>query len=83
MMGRSILLGGVTGVAPAHVLILGAGVVGTNAARIAAGLGANVTLMDINLDRLRYLDEILPANVTGIYSDPHAVEQYSQRADLR
>ena len=82
MKGRGILLGGVTGVAPAHVLILGAGVVGTNAARIAAGLGANVTLMDINLDRLRYLDEILPGNVTGIYSDPHAVEQYSQRADL-
>jgi alanine dehydrogenase len=82
MMGRGILLGGVTGVAPANVLILGAGVVGTNAARIAAGLGANVTLMDINLDRLRYLDEILPANVTGIYSDPHAVEQYSQLADL-
>ena len=82
MMGRGILLGGVTGVAPANVLILGAGVVGTNAARIAAGLGANVTLMDINLDRLRYLDEMLPANVTGIYSDPHAVEQYSQLADL-
>lgn len=82
MMGRGILLGGVTGVAPANVLILGAGVVGTNAARIAAGLGANVTLMDINLNRLRYLDEILPANVTGIYSDPHAIEKYSQQADL-
>lgn len=82
MMGRGILLGGVTGVAPANVLVLGGGVVGTNAARIAAGLGANVTIMDINLDRLRYLDEILPANVTGIYSDLHAVEHYAARADL-
>jgi len=82
MMGRGILLGGVTGVAPANVLILGGGVVGTNAARVAAGLGANVSIMDINLNRLRYLDEILPANVTGIYCDPHAVEHYAQLADL-
>ncbi len=82
MMGRGILLGGVPGVAPANVLILGGGVVGTNAARIAAGMGANVTIMDINLDRLRYLDEIMPANVTTIYCDPHAVEQYAIGADL-
>jgi alanine dehydrogenase len=82
MMGRGILLGGVPGVAPANVLILGGGVVGTNAARIAAGLGANVTIMDINLDRLRYLDEIMPANVTTIYCDPHAVAQYAKLADL-
>jgi len=82
MMGRGILLGGVPGVAPANVLILGGGVVGTNAARIAAGMGANVTIMDINLDRLRYLDEIMPANVTTIYCDPHAVEQYAIHADL-
>ena len=82
MMGRGILLGGVPGVAPADVLILGGGVVGTNAARIAAGMGANVTIMDINLDRLRYLDEIMPANVTTIYCDPHAVEQYATHADL-
>jgi alanine dehydrogenase len=82
MMGRGILLGGVPGVAPANVLILGGGVVGTNAARIAAGMGANVTIMDINLDRLRYLDEIMPANVTTIYSDPHAVENYAVHADL-
>lgn len=82
MMGRGILLGGVPGVAPANVLILGGGVVGTNAARIAAGMGANVTIMDINLDRLRYLDEIMPANVTTIYCDPHAVEQYATHADL-
>jgi alanine dehydrogenase len=82
MKGRGILLGGVTGVAPANVLVLGAGVVGTNAALIAAGLGANVTIMDINLDRLRYLDEILSANVSGIYSDPDAIEDYASRADL-
>ncbi|MEJ2700850.1 MAG: alanine dehydrogenase [Sedimentisphaerales bacterium] len=82
MMGRGILLGGVPGVAPANVLILGGGVVGTNAARIAAGMGANVTIMDINLDRMRYLDEIMPANVTTIYSDPHAIEHYAVHADL-
>jgi len=82
MMGQGILLGGVPGVAPANVLILGGGVVGTNAARMAAGLGANVTIMDINLDRLRYLHEILPANVTTIYSDPHTIEDYAVRADL-
>jgi alanine dehydrogenase len=82
MMGRGILLGGVPGVAPANVLILGGGVVGTNAASIAAGMGANVTIMDINLDRMRYLDEIMPANVTTIYCDPHAVEDYAINADL-
>ncbi|MFC1675776.1 alanine dehydrogenase [Planctomycetota bacterium] len=82
LMGRGILLGGVAGVAPANVLILGGGVVGTNAAQMAAGLGANVTIMDIDLDRLRYLDDIMPANVTTIYCDPHAVEQYAVKADL-
>jgi len=82
MMGRGILLGGVAGVEPANVLVLGGGVVGENAARVAAGLGANVTLMDIDLDRLRQLDGVMPANVTGIYSDPHAVERYARQADL-
>jgi len=82
MMGRGILLGGIPGVEPANVLVLGAGVVGGNAAKVAAGLGANVTLMDISLDRLRYLDEIMPANVTTVYSDPHAVDDYVSRADL-
>ncbi len=82
MMGRGILLGGVAGVAPANVLILGGGVVGTSAAQIAAGMGANVTIMDINLNRMRYLDEIMPANVTTIYCDPHAVERYAVHADL-
>jgi alanine dehydrogenase len=73
---------GVPGVAPANILVLGAGVVGTNAARLAAGLLANVTLMDVNLDRLRYLDEVMPANVTTIFSDPHTVEEYIVHADL-
>ena len=82
MMGQGILLGGVPGVAPANVLVLGGGIVGTNAARMAAGLAANVAIMDINLDRLRYLDEVMPANVTTIYSDPHTIEDYAVRADL-
>ena len=82
MLGRGILLGGVTGVAPANVLVLGAGVVGTNAAKVAAGLGANVVVMDINIDRLRHLDEVLPDNVTTIYSDSHAIEKFALRADL-
>jgi len=82
MMGRGSLLGGVPRVAPANVLILGGGVVGANAASIAAGMGANVTIMDINLERMRYLDEIMPDNVTTIYCDPHAVEDYAVGADL-
>jgi alanine dehydrogenase len=82
MMGQGILLAGVPGVAPANVLVLGGGVVGANAARMAAGLGANVIIMDINLDRLRYLDEVMPANVTTIYSDPHTIRDYALHADL-
>src|SRR5689334_6231359 len=70
--GSGILLGGVPGVRPAKVLILGGGVVGTQAARMAAGLGADVTIMDINLDRMRYLDEILPPNCRTIFSTPLA-----------
>jgi alanine dehydrogenase len=82
MMGRGILLGGVPGVEPAHVVILGAGVVGHNAAKVAAGLGAHVTLMDINLDRLRYLDDVMPANVTTLFSDIHTVRDALREADL-
>src|SRR6187455_582318 len=62
--GRGVLLGGVPGVAPANVLVLGGGVVGTQAAKMAAGLGAHVTLLDVNLNRLRYLSDIMPPNVT-------------------
>jgi len=82
MMGRGILLGGVPGVAPADVLVVGGGVVGANAGRVAAGLGANVVIMDIDQQRLRYLDDIMPANVTTIYCDPHAVQWYAVHADL-
>src|SRR5262249_55837317 len=64
--GRGILLGGVPGVLPANVVILGGGIVGSNAAKVAAGLGANVTILDINLDRLRYLDDVMPKNVTTL-----------------
>src|SRR5207237_6371410 len=70
------------GAAPGHVGVLGAGVVGTNAAKVAAGLGANVVLMDINVDRLRYLDDVMPANVHTVYSDPHTVREHLLLADL-
>ena len=82
MMGRGILLGGVAGVDPGNVLILGAGTVGTNAARIAAGMGAHVVVMDVNLDRLRYLDAVMPPNVHTVYSDPHAIAENAAQADL-
>jgi len=82
MHGRGILLGGVPGVEPATVLILGGGVVGTSAAKVAAGIGARVIIMDIDVDRLRYLDDVMPANVDTIYSDPHTIRQYVGRADL-
>ncbi|MFC1557232.1 alanine dehydrogenase [candidate division KSB1 bacterium] len=80
--GRGVLLGGVPGVAPAHVIVIGAGVVGTNAAFIAAGMGANVTIFDIDLMRLRYLDEIMPKNVDTIASNPHTLQTYLTHADL-
>ena len=81
-MGRGILLGGVPGVEPAHITILGGGVVGANAAKIAAGFGANIGLLDVNMDRLRYLDDIMPPNVTVLFSDRETVRQQLQRADL-
>ncbi|MFO0914964.1 MAG: alanine dehydrogenase [Pirellulales bacterium] len=81
-MGRGILLGGVPGVAPAHITVLGAGVVGANAARIAAGFQADVTLLDVNLDRLRYLDDVMPANVNVLYSDRHIIRRELELADL-
>src|SRR3989338_2698914 len=82
MKGRGILLGGVPGVAPAEVVILGAGVVGSNACKMAAGLGANVTVLDINLNRLRYLDEIMPPNVHTLASNRHSVREAVIMADL-
>src|SRR6516164_5054255 len=80
--GRGILLGGVPGVLPANVVILGGGVVGANAAKVAAGLGANVRILDINLDRLRYLDDVMPRNVTTLFSDRHNIVDSLHRADL-
>jgi alanine dehydrogenase len=80
--GRGILLGGVPGVLPANVIILGGGIVGANAAKVAAGLGANVTILDINLDRLRYLDDVMPRNVTTLFSDRHNILECLNHADL-
>jgi alanine dehydrogenase len=80
--GRGVLLGGVPGVRPANVLILGAGIVGTQAARMAAGLGANVTMMDINLQRLRHLNEIMPANVNTVMSNEHNIREAVKISDL-
>ena len=81
-MGRGILLGGVPGVAPAHVTVLGAGTVGANAAKVAAGFGASVGLLDTNLERLRYLDDVTPPNVDCLFSDRHTIREQIQRADL-
>jgi alanine dehydrogenase len=80
--GSGILLGGVPGVLPAEVLIIGGGVVGTNAAKMAAGLGAHVTLLDVSLDRLRYLSDVLPPNVELLFSNRHNILDQLKRADL-
>ncbi|MCL6104005.1 MAG: alanine dehydrogenase [Bacteroidetes bacterium] len=80
--GRGMLLGGVPGVLPAKVLILGGGIVGTEAAKMAAGLGADVTIMDINLKRLRYLDDIMPANVKTQMSNDYNVRSQVKVSDL-
>ncbi len=80
--GLGVLLGGVPGVKPGRVLILGGGVVGTNAAKMAAGLGARVAIMDINLERLRYLDDVMPANVETLFSTRYAIRKQIQVADL-
>ena len=80
--GRGILLGGVPGVLPANVVVLGGGIVGANAAKVAAGLGANVAILDVNLDRLRYLDDVMPRNVTTLFSDRHNILDSINRADL-
>jgi alanine dehydrogenase len=81
-MGRGILLGGVPGVEPAHITILGGGVVGANAARIASGFRASIGILDINMDRLRYLDDVMPPNVTVLFSDRETVRQQLRLADL-
>lgn len=80
--GRGILLGGVPGVPPAKVVILGGGVVGVNAAKMAAGLGASVVLLDVSLEKLRYLSDVMPANVQLIFSDRHKLLEQIANADL-
>jgi len=82
MQGRGLLLGGVPGVAPAKVVVLGGGVVGANAAKMAAGLGADVTILDVNLNRLRYLDDVMPANVKTMMSNAHNIREQVRQADL-
>lgn len=80
--GRGVLLGGVPGVRPAKVLIIGGGIVGTEAAKMAAGLGADVTIMDVDLSRLRYLDDIMPANVKTMMSNEYNIRELIQSHDL-
>lgn len=82
LKGRGILLGGVPGVKPAKVLILGGGVVGTNAAKIAAGMGADVTIMDVNINRLRYLDDVMPKNVHTVVSNDYTIRELVKDVDL-
>lgn len=82
LKGRGILLGGVPGVKPAKVLILGGGVVGTNAAKIAAGMGADVTIMDLNINRLRYLDDVMPKNVHTVVSNEYTIREMIRDSDL-
>lgn len=80
--GRGVLLGGVPGVAPAKVVILGGGIVGINAAKMAAGMGAKVVILDISLERLRYLSDVMPANVQLIHSNRHNILEQISTADL-
>jgi alanine dehydrogenase len=80
--GRGILLGGVPGVPPAHVLVLGGGIVGIQAAKMAAGLGANVTIMDINMNQLRYISDIMPPNVNTEFSSEYNIRRHLPKTDL-
>ncbi len=80
--GSGVLLGGVTGVEPGTVLVLGGGVVGANAARMACGLGAKVYILDTNIERLRYLSDVMPANCSPLASSPAAIRELVKTADL-
>ena len=82
LKGKGILLGGVPGVKPAKVLVIGGGIVGTQAAKMASGLGADVIIMDLNLDRLRYLDDVMPENVTTVMSNEYNIRDFVKTADL-
>jgi alanine dehydrogenase len=80
--GRGVLLGGIPGVPPANVVVLGGGIVGVNAAKIAAGMGANTTIMDINMSRLRYLDDVMPRNVNTMFSSEANILRMLPDVDL-
>jgi alanine dehydrogenase len=82
MGGRGVLLAGVPGTEPGNVVVLGGGIVGTSAAKIAAGLGARVTIVDSNLYRLRYLDDVMPKNVSTMMSNPYNIRKLIKHADL-
>lgn len=81
-LGKGLLLGGVPGVKPANVVVIGGGVVGTQSARVAAGMGAQVTILDKSLPRLRYLSETMPANVVTLHSNSHIIKELIKDADL-
>ena len=80
--GRGVLMGGIPGVPPANVIVIGGGIVGVNAAKIAAGMGANTTIMDVNIPRLRYLDDVMPKNVKTLYSSEAAIRELLPTTDL-
>lgn len=80
--GRGVLLGGIPGVQPANVIVLGGGIVGVNAAKIAAGMGANTTILDINVQKLRYLDDVMPKNVHTLYSTEGNIRNLLSHTDL-
>ena len=80
--GRGVLMGGIPGVPPANVLVLGGGIVGVNAAKIAAGMGADTTIMDVSMPRLRYLDDVMPSNVRTVYSSEANIRAMLPNVDL-
>jgi alanine dehydrogenase len=80
--GHGVLLGGVPGVDPGNVVVIGGGVVGVNAAKMACGLGAKVYILDMNLDRLRYLSDVMPANCFLLYSSPATLRELIKTADV-
>jgi len=80
--GRGVLMGGIPGVPPANVIVIGGGIVGINAAKIAAGMGANTTIMDLNISRLRYLDDVMPKNVKTLYSSEATIRELLPTTDL-
>lgn len=82
MGGRGVLMGGIPGVPPANVIVLGGGIVGVNAAKIAAGMGANTTILDINIPRLRYLDDVMPKNVSTLFSNEANIRHLLPQTDL-